>query len=65
VKSITNSIEVKPHAMPMEIRRKIEEALPRAAELEGNHITVETNGGEVILRGRWRTRILGSPAPNR
>jgi Lar family restriction alleviation protein len=31
MKGITNSIEVKPRATPMEIRRKIEEALRRAA----------------------------------
>jgi len=55
VKGITNSIEVKPRATPMEIRRKIEEALRRAAELDANHITVETNGGEVILRGTVRS----------
>jgi osmotically-inducible protein OsmY len=55
MKGITNSIEVKPRATPMEIRRKIEEALRRAAELDANHITVETNGGEVILRGTVRS----------
>jgi osmotically-inducible protein OsmY len=55
IKGVTNSIEVKPRAAPMEIRRKIEEALRRAAELDANHITVETNGGEVILRGAVRS----------
>jgi osmotically-inducible protein OsmY len=55
LKGITNSIEVKPRATPMEIRRKIEEALRRAAELDANHITVETNGAEVILRGTVRS----------
>jgi osmotically-inducible protein OsmY len=55
VKGVTNSIEVKPRAAPMEIRRKIEEALRRAAELDANRITVETNGGEVILRGAVRS----------
>ena len=55
IKGVTNSIEVKPRAAPMEIRRKIEEALRRAAELDANRITVETNGGEVILRGAVRS----------
>jgi osmotically-inducible protein OsmY len=55
VKGITNSIEVKPRATPIEIRRKIEEALRRAAELDANHITVEANGGDVILRGTVRS----------
>jgi osmotically-inducible protein OsmY len=55
MKGITNSIEIKPRATPMEIRRKIEEALRRAAELDANRITVETNGDEVILRGTVRS----------
>jgi osmotically-inducible protein OsmY len=55
IKGITNAIEVKPRVAPMEIRRKIEDALRRAAELDANHITVETNGNEVILRGTVRS----------
>jgi osmotically-inducible protein OsmY len=55
LKGVTNSIEVKPRVPPTEIKRKIEEALRRAAEIDANRITVETNGSEVILRGtvRW------------
>jgi osmotically-inducible protein OsmY len=55
IKGIINSIEVKPRVAPMEIRRKIEEALRRAAEVDASHVTVETNGGEVILRGTVRS----------
>ena len=55
IKGITNSIEVKPRVAPTEIRRKIEEALRRAAEIDASRITVETNGGEVILRGTVRS----------
>jgi osmotically-inducible protein OsmY len=55
IKSVTNSIEVKPHAAPMEIRRKTEEALRRAAEIDASRVTVETNGSEVILRGAVRS----------
>jgi osmotically-inducible protein OsmY len=55
VKGVTNSIQVKPRVAPMEIRRKIEEALRRAAEVDASRITVETNGGEVILRGSVRS----------
>jgi osmotically-inducible protein OsmY len=55
IKGVTNSIEVKPRVAPTEIRRKIEESLRRAAELDANHIMVETNGGEVILRGAVRS----------
>ncbi len=48
-----------PRAAPTEIKHKIEEALKRDAQLEANQITVETNGGEVILRGKvhsWAER---------
>jgi osmotically-inducible protein OsmY len=55
VKGVTNSIEVKPRVAPMEIRRKIEEALRRAAEIDASRVTVETNGSEVILRGTVRS----------
>jgi osmotically-inducible protein OsmY len=55
IKGVTNSIEVKPHVAPMEIRRKIEEALRRAAEIDASRVTVETNGSEVILRGTVRS----------
>jgi osmotically-inducible protein OsmY len=55
VKGVTNSIEVKPKAVPYEIRRRIEDALRRSAELDANRITVEADGGEVILRGTVRS----------
>jgi osmotically-inducible protein OsmY len=55
VKGVTNSIAVKPRVAPTEIRRKIEEALRRAAEIDASRITVETDGGEVILRGTVRS----------
>jgi osmotically-inducible protein OsmY len=51
VKGVTNSIALKPTAQPYEIRRKIEDALRRSAELDASRITVEANGSEVILRG--------------
>jgi osmotically-inducible protein OsmY len=55
IKGVTNSIEVKPSVVPVEIRRKIEEALRRAAEIDASRITVEANGSEVILRGTVRS----------
>ena len=51
VKGVTNSITLKPKAAPQEIRRKIEDAFRRSAELDASRITVEANGSEVILRG--------------
>jgi osmotically-inducible protein OsmY len=55
VRGITNNIEVKPRVAPVEIKRKIEDALRRAAEVDASRITVETNGSEVILRGTVRS----------
>jgi osmotically-inducible protein OsmY len=51
VKGVTNLITVKPKVAPYEIRRKIEDALRRSAELDASRINVEANGSEVILRG--------------
>jgi osmotically-inducible protein OsmY len=48
---------LKPHVEPTEIKRKIEEALKRSAEIDANHITVEARGGEVVLKGTVRSWI--------
>jgi osmotically-inducible protein OsmY len=42
VKGVTNSIELKPKVAPYEVRRKIEDALRRSAELDASRITVGT-----------------------
>jgi osmotically-inducible protein OsmY len=55
VRGVTNSITVKPKVAPYEIRRKIEDAFRRSAELDASRITVEANGSEVILRGSVRS----------
>ncbi len=55
VKGVTNSISLKPNVTPHEIRRKIEDAFRRSAELDASRITVEANGSEVILRGTVKT----------
>jgi osmotically-inducible protein OsmY len=55
VKGITNFIMIKPKAEPEDVKRKIEEAFRRNAELDANRITVETNGSEVILKGSVRS----------
>ena len=51
VKGASNYVQVRPHVPPVEIKRKIEEALRRTAEIDASRITVEANGAEVILRG--------------
>ena len=55
LKGVTNLVHIKPRVAPSEVKRKIEEALKRQAELEADDITVEANGGEVILRGKVRS----------
>jgi osmotically-inducible protein OsmY len=50
-------IQLKPRAEPSEIKRKIQEAFRRNAEVDANRITVEVRGGEVILKGTVRSWI--------
>ena len=54
VKGVINWIKIKPRVSPTDIRAKIEAALRRSAELDAERITVETDGGKVILRGTVR-----------
>jgi osmotically-inducible protein OsmY len=55
VKGVTNLITVKPQVSPDEIRRKIEDAFKRSAELDAKNITIEVEGGKVRLSGTVRT----------
>jgi osmotically-inducible protein OsmY len=56
VRHIKNSIRLKPTvAVPSEIRKKIEEALLRRAEVDANRIKVEIDKDKVILRGKVRS----------
>jgi osmotically-inducible protein OsmY len=52
---VTNAIAIRPKLEPTEIKLKIENAFKRSAEIDANNIVVETNGGEVILRGTVRS----------
>jgi osmotically-inducible protein OsmY len=55
VKGITNFVMIKPKVDPLDVKRKIEEALRRSAEVDANKISVEANGSEVILKGSVRS----------
>jgi osmotically-inducible protein OsmY len=59
VKGITNLIHLKPQTKPKpepeQIKRKIEEAFRRSAELDANRITVEATGSAVVLKGTVRS----------
>ena len=52
---VTNSLHLRPSAAPSDIKRKIEEAFKRSAEIDAARITVEARGSEVILRGTVRS----------
>ena len=57
VKGVINVITVKPNLEPTEIKRKIMDAFKRNAEVDADHISVEANGGEVVLKGTVRSWI--------
>jgi osmotically-inducible protein OsmY len=57
VKGVSNTILLRPRAEPTEVKRKIQEALRRSAEVDANRIEVEAHGGEVILEGTVRSWI--------
>jgi osmotically-inducible protein OsmY len=55
VTGVSNLITVKPRVSPIDVKSKIEEALRRSAEMDARRITVEVEGGKVILRGSVRS----------
>jgi len=65
VVDVLNQIRVTAPLEAVEVKQKIENALRRSAELEASRITVETEGGRVILRGRvhaWYERDIAERA---
>ncbi|MGZ5198183.1 MAG: BON domain-containing protein [Telluria sp.] len=50
-KGVINSIIVKPKVAAQEIKRKIEAAFMRSAEVDAKQIQVEASDGEVVLKG--------------
>jgi osmotically-inducible protein OsmY len=55
VRGVTNLITVNPKVTPTDLKKKIEEALVRSAQLDADRISVEIVGGKVILQGRVRS----------
>jgi len=51
VKWVFSEIKVTPKVSAVDVKSKIENALKRSAETDAKHITVETAGGNVTLRG--------------
>jgi osmotically-inducible protein OsmY len=55
VRSVVNNIEIEPHAKPENVKRKIEAALKRHAEIEAKDIRVTVrDDDEVLLEGKVR-----------
>jgi osmotically-inducible protein OsmY len=55
VLGVTDNIEVKPQVSPEDVKRKIEEALRRSAEVDARRISVEVEGSVVKLYGSVRS----------
>jgi osmotically-inducible protein OsmY len=55
VNGVTNLITVKPRATPSDIKKKIEDALVRNAEVDASRIKVEVQGSKAVLRGTVRS----------
>jgi osmotically-inducible protein OsmY len=65
VRSVINAIMVNPSVQPIEVKRKIDDALRRNAELEASHISVAADGSTVMLSGHvhtWHERELAEQA---
>jgi len=54
VRGVTNLIVVKPRVKPEELKKKIEDALLRNAQIDADRITVEIVGTKAILKGAVR-----------
>ena len=55
--AVFNMIGLKPKVAPTEVKRKIDAALIRSAEVDATRIMVEAQGGEVILKCTVRSWI--------
>jgi osmotically-inducible protein OsmY len=52
--NVVNQIRVSAPVHASEIKEKIQKALQRSAEIEASAITVQTEGGRVVLSGKVR-----------
>ena len=55
VVGVSNLIEIRPTVSSTEVKRKIEDALERMAQVDAQRIQVETTNGKVILKGQVRS----------
>ena len=57
VTGVSNLIMVKPSTTATELKKRIENALVRNAQVDANKITVEVQGGKAILKGAVRAWV--------
>ena len=55
VRGVSNKIIIKARAFARDVRRRIQDALKRSAEVDSKRISVETADGKVTLRGSVRS----------
>lgn len=55
VRGVSNLITVKPRPTPTDLKKRIEDALVRSAQLDAKGITVEVQGSTAILKGTVRS----------
>jgi osmotically-inducible protein OsmY len=55
VKGVSNLVTLKPLASPSDLKKKIEDALVRSAQVDAKGITVEVQGSKAILKGKVRS----------
>jgi osmotically-inducible protein OsmY len=55
IKGVTNSIKLRAKAPVATVKRLIEDALKRSAEVDAQNIAVEADGDKVILKGKVRS----------
>jgi len=62
VVDVVNQIRIAPRIGASEIKEKIERALQRSAEVDASRITVQTDGGKVVLTGEVQAWYEGDIA---
>jgi osmotically-inducible protein OsmY len=55
VKGVSNLIMLRVRPAPSDVKQRIKEALQRGAQLDAEHITVDIEGNQAILRGTVRS----------
>jgi len=66
VSGVINNLTIKPRVQPTDVKRKIEDAFRRNAEIEADKIQITVfNGGKILLQGHvhdWHERVAAENA---